>query len=66
MKWLESDTKNLQGLNAQSAEFNNRDKKQLWLSTYASGSVATVPLVSRDASRLGIYQGQTINDAAMK
>jgi prepilin-type N-terminal cleavage/methylation domain-containing protein len=39
MKWLEPDTQKLQGLNAQSAEFNNRDKHQLWLSTYAPGSV---------------------------
>jgi prepilin-type N-terminal cleavage/methylation domain-containing protein/prepilin-type processing-associated H-X9-DG protein len=46
MKWLEPDTQNLQVMNwtsAMSAEFNNRDKHQLWLSTYASGSVPTVP-----------------------
>ena len=43
MKWLEPDTQTLQGLNAQSAEFNNTDKHQLWSSTYASGSVAGVP-----------------------
>jgi prepilin-type processing-associated H-X9-DG protein len=43
MKWLEPDTKNLQGLNWQSAEFNNRDKQQLWLSTYGSGTVPGVP-----------------------
>ena len=42
MKWLEPDTHLLQGQKAQSAEFNNRDKQQLWLSTYASGSVAGV------------------------
>ena len=43
MKWLEPDTEKLEGLNAKSNEFNNKDKKQLWLSTYASGSVAGVP-----------------------
>ena len=43
LKWVENDTQNLVGVNAQSAEFNNRDKQQLWLSTYASGSIAGVP-----------------------
>jgi prepilin-type N-terminal cleavage/methylation domain-containing protein/prepilin-type processing-associated H-X9-DG protein len=43
MKWLEPDTSSLQGLNATSAEFNNNDKHQLWLSTYASGSIPGVP-----------------------
>ena len=43
MKWLEPDTKNLQGVDAQSTVFNSRDKKQLWLSTYASGSISGVP-----------------------
>jgi len=43
MKWLEPDTKTAAGVDWQSAEFNNRDKQQLWLSTYASGSVAGVP-----------------------
>ncbi len=42
LKWLEPDTHALQGLNAQSAEFNNSDKRQLWLTTYASGSVPGV------------------------
>lgn len=45
MKWLEPDTQRLQVLNwtsATSAEFNNLDKKQLWLSTYASGSIPGV------------------------
>jgi prepilin-type processing-associated H-X9-DG protein len=45
MKWLEPDTQHLQVLNwssALSAEFNNLDKKQMWLSTYASGSIPTV------------------------
>jgi len=45
MKWLEPDTQHLQvvgWLSATSAEFNNRDKQQLWLSTYASGSVTGV------------------------
>jgi prepilin-type N-terminal cleavage/methylation domain-containing protein/prepilin-type processing-associated H-X9-DG protein len=41
-KWLEPDTSKLQGTDAQSAEYNNRDKQQLWLSTYASGSIPTV------------------------
>ena len=43
LKWLEPDTQTLQGVDAQSAEFNNRDKHQLWLSTYAPGSVPGVP-----------------------
>jgi len=45
MKWLEPDTQNLRVLNwtcATSAELNNRDKQQLWLSTYASGSIPLV------------------------
>jgi len=45
MKWLEPDTQHLEVLNwtsATSAEFNNADKKQIWLSTYASGSVPGV------------------------
>jgi prepilin-type N-terminal cleavage/methylation domain-containing protein/prepilin-type processing-associated H-X9-DG protein len=45
MKWLEPDTQRLQVINwgsATSAEFNNTDKQQLWLSTYASGSVPGV------------------------
>ena len=43
MKWLEPDTQFLDRLDWQSAEFSNRDKKQLWLSTYASGSIPGVP-----------------------
>lgn len=42
MHWTEPDTSGLQGLNATSAEFNNTDKRELWLSTYASGSVPNV------------------------
>jgi len=42
MKWLEPDTKNLKGINALSAEYNNRDKYQLWISTYAPGSIPGV------------------------
>ena len=42
-KWLEPDTQTLQGVDAQSGEFNNTDKEQIWLSTYASGSVPGVP-----------------------
>ena len=43
IKWLEPYTQFLQGLLANSKEFNNTDKKQLWLTTYASGSVPGVP-----------------------
>jgi prepilin-type processing-associated H-X9-DG protein len=43
MKWLEGDTKNLQGVDALSKEINNRDKRQLWMTTYASGSISGVP-----------------------
>lgn len=43
IKWREPDTHSLQGTDATSAEFNNTDKQQLWLSTYASGSVPGVP-----------------------
>jgi len=43
MKWLEPDTQRLQGIYAASGEFNNKDKRQLWLSTYASGSIAGIP-----------------------
>lgn len=42
MKWLEPDTQYLQGQNASSSEFNNTDRHQLWLTTYASGSVPGV------------------------
>jgi prepilin-type N-terminal cleavage/methylation domain-containing protein len=43
MKWLEPDTASLQGINAVSKETNNRDKRQLWLTTYGSGTVPGVP-----------------------
>ncbi|HEY4416699.1 MAG TPA: prepilin-type N-terminal cleavage/methylation domain-containing protein [Verrucomicrobiae bacterium] len=43
MKWLEKDTQNLQGIDALSKEIINRDKHQLWSSTYASGSIPGVP-----------------------
>ena len=43
LKWTLPDTQFLKGLNANSAEFNNADRRQLWLTTYASGSVAGVP-----------------------
>jgi prepilin-type N-terminal cleavage/methylation domain-containing protein/prepilin-type processing-associated H-X9-DG protein len=43
MKWLEPDTYSLQGVYAVSKEINNLDKKQVWLTTYASGSVPGVP-----------------------
>jgi prepilin-type N-terminal cleavage/methylation domain-containing protein/prepilin-type processing-associated H-X9-DG protein len=40
MKWLLPNTKTLHGVNADTKIINNADKKQIWLSTYASGSVA--------------------------
>ena len=43
MKWLEPDTQYLEGVNASSKEFNNIDRKQVWMTTYASGSVPGVP-----------------------
>jgi prepilin-type N-terminal cleavage/methylation domain-containing protein/prepilin-type processing-associated H-X9-DG protein len=43
MKWREPDTASLQGINAVSKEINNSDKQQIWLTTYASGSVPGVP-----------------------
>ncbi|HEU5071158.1 MAG TPA: prepilin-type N-terminal cleavage/methylation domain-containing protein [Verrucomicrobiae bacterium] len=43
MRWLVPGTHALQGQDASSAVFNNADRKQLWLSTYASGSVPGVP-----------------------
>jgi prepilin-type processing-associated H-X9-DG protein len=46
IKWIEPDTHSLQGTSdsggGYSAEFNNPDKRQLWLTTYASGSIPTV------------------------
>lgn len=42
MKWIESDTASLKGINAVSKEINNRDKRQLWLTTYGSGTVPGV------------------------
>jgi prepilin-type N-terminal cleavage/methylation domain-containing protein/prepilin-type processing-associated H-X9-DG protein len=43
MKWVVGDTHNLKGVWAKSSTINNPDKKQLWLTTYASGSVPGVP-----------------------
>ncbi len=43
MKWLVGSTHTLQGVYANSGVINNPDRKQLWLSTYGSGSVAGVP-----------------------
>lgn len=43
LKWQLPGTSKLQGLNASSGTFNNADRKQLWLTTYASGSVPGVP-----------------------
>jgi len=42
LKWILPGTQNLQGLNANSGVINNADKRQLWLTTYASGSVQGV------------------------
>ncbi|MGC3959758.1 MAG: hypothetical protein QM813_18100 [Verrucomicrobiota bacterium] len=42
LKWTLPSTQNLQGLEANSSVINNADKKQLWLTTYASGSVPGV------------------------
>ena len=43
MKWLLPSTKSLHGTSSDSGVINNADKEQLWLSTYASGSVAGCP-----------------------
>ena len=43
MKWLDGSTKSLMGIQADSHVINNPDRKQVWLSTYASGSVPGVP-----------------------
>jgi prepilin-type N-terminal cleavage/methylation domain-containing protein/prepilin-type processing-associated H-X9-DG protein len=43
LKWLVGSTKNLKGLNADSGVFSNPDKKQIWLTTYGSGSVPGCP-----------------------
>ena len=43
LKWIEPDTHSLEGTDATSKEINNTDKHQLWLTTYASGSVSGVP-----------------------
>src|SRR5262249_46741885 len=43
LKWVVSSTHSLQGRDANSGVFNNQDRKQLWLTTYASGSVPGVP-----------------------
>jgi prepilin-type N-terminal cleavage/methylation domain-containing protein/prepilin-type processing-associated H-X9-DG protein len=42
LRWTLPSTQNLQGLEANSGVVNNADKKQLWLTTYASGSVPGV------------------------
>jgi len=43
MKWVSAKTQFLQGHDASSGVFNNPDRRQLWLSTYSSGSVPGVP-----------------------
>jgi len=43
MKWLSGKTQSLQGRNASSGIFNDPDKRQMWSSTYAPGSVSGVP-----------------------
>ena len=42
LKWTLPGTQHLQGLDANSGVINNADKRQLWLTTYASGSVPGV------------------------
>ncbi len=43
LKWRLPGTQYLQGLDANSGVINNTDKRQLWSTTYASGSVPGVP-----------------------
>ena len=43
MKWTLPSTQKLMGINADSGVINNMDRRKLWLSTYASGSVPGVP-----------------------
>jgi len=43
IKWLEGNTHELEGYYANSKVPNNPDIKQVWLSTYGSGTVAGVP-----------------------
>ena len=43
MKWLDGSTKSLMGILADSHVINNPDRRQMWQSTYASGSVPGVP-----------------------
>lgn len=43
LKWTVAGTQNLKGLNASSGVFSNPDKRRLWLTTYAPGSVQGVP-----------------------
>jgi len=43
LKWTLAGTKSLKGLNANSGVFNNADRRSLWLTTYATGSVPGVP-----------------------
>jgi prepilin-type N-terminal cleavage/methylation domain-containing protein/prepilin-type processing-associated H-X9-DG protein len=43
IKWTVGSTRTLKGLNANSQVFNNADRRRMWLTTYASGSVSGVP-----------------------
>ena len=43
LKWVVGNTHALQGMDASSGVFNNPDRKQVWLTTYGSGTVAGVP-----------------------
>jgi prepilin-type N-terminal cleavage/methylation domain-containing protein/prepilin-type processing-associated H-X9-DG protein len=43
LKWVVGTTQTLHGLNANSQVSNNADRRKLWLTTYASGSVPGVP-----------------------
>jgi hypothetical protein len=43
MKWVVGSTHTLQGTDANSGVANNPDRKQVWLTTYGSGTVTGVP-----------------------
>jgi prepilin-type N-terminal cleavage/methylation domain-containing protein/prepilin-type processing-associated H-X9-DG protein len=43
LKWSVPSTKDLKGTSANSLVINNADRKKMWLTTYATGSVAGVP-----------------------
>jgi len=43
LRWKLPSTPELKGLNASSGVFNNSDRRQLWMTTYAPGSISGVP-----------------------